>query len=95
MKEETPGAAIAYDSRNKSELFAKAAAAVLAGNGVRVHLFSTLAPTPMLSWAVRYYHCTAGVMITASHNPAEYNGYKAYGSDGCQMTSEAADEVLR
>lgn len=77
-----PAAAIAYDSRNKSELFAHAAAGVLAANGVRAYLYSALAPTPMLSWAVRYYHCAAGVMVTASHNPAEYNGYKAYGPDG-------------
>ena len=91
---QVPAAAIAYDSRNKSELFAHAAAGVLAANGVRAYLYSALAPTPMLSWAVRYYHCAAGVMVTASHNPAEYNGYKAYGPDGCQMTSESADEVL-
>ena len=91
---EPPAAAISYDSRNKSALFARAAAEVFAANGVRAYLYESLAPTPMLSWAVRYYRCAAGVMVTASHNPAEYNGYKAYGPDGCQMTAESADEVL-
>lgn len=86
--------AIAYDSRNNSRRFAEAAASVLAANGLRVHLYSELTPTPMLSWAVRYFGCAAGIVVTASHNPAEYNGYKVYGPDGCQMTSEAADEVL-
>lgn len=89
-----PAAAIAYDSRNKSKLFAETAAAVFGSNGIKVYLFDTLAPTPMLSFAVRYYGCDAGVMITASHNPAEYNGYKAYGPDGCQLTSSAAREVF-
>ncbi|MEG2204257.1 MAG: hypothetical protein RRY21_03755, partial [Oscillospiraceae bacterium] len=93
--DEFGSAAIAYDSRNKSERFAKEAASVLAANGVRVYLYPTLAPTPMLSWAVRAYGCTAGIVVTASHNPAAYNGYKVYGADGCQMTSEAADAVYR
>lgn len=87
-------AAVAYDSRNNSALFARATAAVLAANGVTVYLYEQLAPTPMLSWAVRYYKCSMGVMITASHNPAEYNGYKAYGPDGCQIGPETADRVL-
>ncbi len=86
--------AIAYDSRNKSEFFAKLTASVFAQNGIDVHIYSELMPTPMLSFAVRKLKATAGVMITASHNPAEYNGYKAYGSDGCQMTTEDADAVF-
>ena len=86
--------AIAFDSRNKSGLFAKTAASVLAANGIKVYLFEEIAPTPMLSWAVRYYGCTAGIVVTASHNPAEYNGYKVYGPDGCQISSAVADEVL-
>lgn len=87
-------AAIAYDSRNKSKLFAEAAARVFAANGLKVYLYSQLAPTPMLSWAVRYYKCDTGVVVTASHNPAEYNGYKVYDSNGCQITSQAADSIL-
>ena len=89
-----PSVAISYDSRIKSTDFAKAAAEVLAANGVKVHLYTELKPTPMLSFAVRALHCSAGIMVTASHNPAKYNGYKAYGSDGCQMTIDAADAVL-
>lgn len=89
-----PSAAISCDSRNKSRLFAEAAACVFAANGIAVRIYKTLAPTPMLSWAVRRYGCDAGVMITASHNPAEYNGYKAYGGDGCQIAGEAADAIL-
>ena len=89
-----PSVAISYDSRIKSTDFAKAAAEVLAANGVKVHIYTELKPTPMLSFAVRALHCSAGIMVTASHNPAKYNGYKAYGSDGCQMTIEAADAVL-
>jgi len=88
-----PSAAIAYDSRIKSELFAREAARVLAANGIKVYLYSKLMPTPMLSYAVRALECSAGIMVTASHNPAKYNGYKVYGSDGCQMTIEAADTV--
>ncbi|GHU47944.1 phosphoglucomutase [Clostridia bacterium] len=85
--------AIAYDSRIKSDVFAKVAAEVLAANGIKSFLYSELAPVPMLSYAVRSLNCDAGVMVTASHNPAKYNGYKAYGPDGCQMTDEAADTV--
>ncbi|MCM1300051.1 MAG: phospho-sugar mutase [Firmicutes bacterium] len=86
--------AISYDSRIKSDYFAKSAASVFAGNGIKVNIYSELMPTPMLSWAVRYLKCDAGVMVTASHNPAKYNGYKVYGNDGCQVTIEAADEIL-
>ncbi|MCL2019070.1 MAG: phospho-sugar mutase [Oscillospiraceae bacterium] len=85
--------AIAYDSRNKSEEFSKTTACVLAANGIRVYLFSCLTPTPMLSYAVRELGCSAGVVITASHNPAKYNGYKCYGADGCQLTDKSAGEV--
>ena len=86
--------AIGYDSRIKSTYFAETAAAILAANGIKVYLYKELMPTPMLSWAVRYYKCGAGIVVTASHNPAKYNGYKVYGSDGCQLTLEAADIVL-
>ncbi|MCH5203370.1 MAG: phospho-sugar mutase [Oscillospiraceae bacterium] len=86
--------AIAYDSRIKSTYFAESAAEVLAANGIKVHIYKELMPTPMLSWAVRHLKCGAGIVVTASHNPAKYNGYKVYGADGCQMTSEAADAVL-
>lgn len=86
--------AIGYDSRIKSTYFAESAAEVLAANGIKVHIYKELMPTPMLSWAVRHLKCGAGIVVTASHNPAKYNGYKVYGADGCQMTSEAADAVL-
>lgn len=86
--------AIAYDSRIKSELFAKTAAEIFAGNGIKVYIYKELMPTPMLSFAVRYFKCNAGVVVTASHNPSKYNGYKAYGADGCQLGLEAADYVL-
>lgn len=86
--------AIAYDSRIKSDLFAKEAARVLAANKIKVFLYNELMPTPALSFAVRYLKCHAGIVITASHNPAEYNGYKVYGSDGCQITLDAANAVL-
>ncbi len=86
--------AISHDSRIKSDYFAKSAAEVLAANGIKVHIYKELMPTPMLSWAVRYLKCGAGVMVTASHNPAKYNGYKVYGADGCQLTLEAANAVL-
>ncbi len=86
-------AAIAYDSRNKSKLFAEATACVFAANGVKVYLYPEVTPTPMLSWAVRYYGCDTGVVVTASHNPAEYNGYKAYDETGCQIASEMADGI--
>lgn len=86
--------AISYDSRIKSDLFAKVAAGVFAYNGLEVYIYSSLMPTPCLSYAVRSLDCSAGVMITASHNPAKYNGYKAYGPDGCQITAEAAEEIF-
>lgn len=89
-----PSVAISHDSRIKSTLFAKAAASVLAANGIQVHMYSELMPTPMLSYAVRALHCSAGIMVTASHNPAKYNGYKAYGADGCQITLEVAEQVI-
>ena len=85
--------AIAYDSRNNSELFAKTAAAVYAGRGIKVFLYPFLMPTPALSYAVRNLGCDAGVVVTASHNPAKYNGYKVYGSDGCQITEDAAAKI--
>ena len=91
---ENPSVAIAYDSRIKSDLFAQTAASILAANGVKVYLYKELMPTPMLSFAVRRLKCDAGIVITASHNPAKYNGYKAYGSDGCQMPPDAADYIL-
>lgn len=86
--------AIAYDSRIKADYFSKSAAEVLAANGIKVWIYKELMPTPMLSYAVRYLKCGAGINVTASHNPAKYNGYKVYGADGCQMTSEAANAVL-
>jgi phosphoglucomutase len=86
--------AIAFDSRHYSDVFAKETALVLAGNGIKACLFDSLRPTPELSFAVRYLGCAAGVVITASHNPAEYNGYKVYGPDGGQITSEYADGIL-
>jgi len=89
-----PSVAIAYDSRNKSLYFAKTAAEVFAGNGIKCHIYRELMPTPMLSYAIRALGCSSGIVITASHNPAKYNGYKAYGGDGCQITLEAAEAVL-
>lgn len=86
--------AVSYDSRIKSELFAKVSSGVFAANGIQVYLYSRLMPTPCLSFAVRELGCDAGVMITASHNPAKYNGYKVYGADGCQITSKAAAGIL-
>ncbi|MEI3520191.1 MAG: phospho-sugar mutase [Anaerosacchariphilus sp.] len=85
--------AISYDSRINSDVFAKTAAGVLAANGIKVRIYDALMPVPALSFATRYYEANAGIMVTASHNPAKYNGYKAYGPDGCQMTDEAADIV--
>ena len=85
--------AISYDSRINSDVFAKTAACVLAGNGIKVRIYDALMPVPALSFATRFYEANAGIMVTASHNPAKYNGYKAYGPDGCQMTDEAADIV--
>ena len=85
--------AISYDSRINSDVFAKNAACVLAANGIKVRIYDALMPVPALSFATRYYHANAGIMVTASHNPARYNGYKAYGPDGCQMTDDAAAVV--
>ena len=91
--------AISYDSRLKSDVFAKEAAGVLAANGIKVRIYDSLMPVPAISFATRFYKCNAGIMVTASHNPAKYNGYKAYGPDGCQMTDDAAaivyDEILK
>ena len=89
-----PSVAISYDSRIKSDTFARTAAAVLAANGIRVHIYTELMPTPMVSFAVRRLGCSAGIMITASHNPAKYNGYKVYGADGCQITLDVANTVI-
>ena len=94
-KYKNPSVAIAYDSRNHSDEFAKETAATLAANGVGVYLFSELMPTPALSFAIRYFKCNAGVVVTASHNPKIYNGYKVYGSDGCQCTDELAGAILK
>ena len=85
--------AVSYDSRINSDVFAKETARVLAANGIKVRIYDALMPVPALSFATRYYEANAGVMITASHNPAKYNGYKAYGPDGCQMTDDAAAVV--
>ena len=89
-----PSIAISYDSRIKSTLFANTAAEVFAANGIKVFIYKELMPTPCLSWAVRELHCSAGIMVTASHNPSKYNGYKVYGDDGCQITTKAAEEIL-
>lgn len=86
--------AISYDSRIKSELFARTAAEVFAANGIHVEIYREPMPTPCLSYAVRALKCSAGIMITASHNPAKYNGYKVYGADGCQITTTTATEIL-
>lgn len=90
---ENPSVAIAYDSRIKSDLFAKSAASVLAANGIKVWFYKELVPTPMLSFAVRKLQCKGGIILTASHNPAEYNGYKCYDPEGYQMTDEAAEKT--
>ena len=92
--EAAPSVAIAYDSRNHSAAFASAAAEVLCAAGIRTFLFTTLMPTPVLSFAVRYHRCSAGIVITASHNPKEYNGYKVYDSSGCQLVPRLADKVI-
>ncbi len=89
----TQTVAISYDSRLKGWNFARDAAGVLAANGINVRIYDELMPVPALSFATRYYNCNAGIMITASHNPARYNGFKAYGPDGCQMTDDAAAVV--
>lgn len=89
----TQTVAISFDTRLKSDVFSKTAAAVLAANGIKVRIYDAAMPVPALSFATRYYNCNAGIMVTASHNPAKYNGYKAYGPDGCQMPDQAADVV--
>lgn len=96
LKKQTdfPSVAIAYDSRIKSDVFARKAAEVFAANGIHVYIYPELMPTPSLSFAVRYLKCAGGIVITASHNPSKYNGYKVYGSDGCQITTEAASSIL-
>ena len=86
--------AVSYDSRIKSDLFSKVASGVFAANGIKVYIYTELMPTPCLSYAVRALNCAAGIMITASHNPSKYNGYKVYGADGCQITTEAAKTIL-
>lgn len=90
-----PSVSIAYDSRNNSAEFAKEAARVLAANNIQVHLSEELMPTPFLSFSVRYLKCDAGIVVTASHNPKQYNGYKVYGNDGCQCTLEMADAIYQ
>lgn len=91
---ENKSVAIAYDSRNMSDVFAKAAALNLAANGIKTFLFKSLRPTPVLSFAVRYLGCKGGIVLTASHNPKIYNGYKAYDENGCQLTDEPAKRVI-
>lgn len=91
---ETPSVVVGFDSRIKSDVFAKVAAGVFSANGIHVYLWPELNPVPTVSFATRYLHASAGVMITASHNPAKYNGYKVYGADGCQITTEAAAAIL-
>lgn len=92
--ESSPSVAVAYDSRIKSDVFARKAAEVFAANGIRVYIYSELMPTPSLSFAVRYLKCSGGIVVTASHNPSKYNGYKVYGSDGCQITTNAANSII-
>lgn len=89
-----PAVVIGYDSRNNSRKFAEITAAVFAANGIKVHIWPELMPVPTVSFATRYLKAAAGIMITASHNPAKYNGYKVYGADGCQITTEAANSIL-
>lgn len=89
-----PSVAIAYDSRIKSDVFARTAAEVFVANGIHVYIYPELMPTPSLSFAVRYLKCVGGIVVTASHNPSKYNGYKVYGNDGCQITTEAAASIL-
>ena len=90
---ENPSVAIGRDSRNKGDQFVRRAAEVFAANGVKVYAYPRIEPVPAASWAVRYLQCSGGVCVTASHNPAPYNGYKAYGPDGCQIATEAADAI--
>lgn len=94
-KYDNPSVAIGYDSRIKSDLFAKVASTVFVLNGIQVNIWPQLSPVPTVSFATRYLHTSAGIMITASHNPAKYNGYKVYGDDGCQITTETAAEILK
>lgn len=91
---ENPSVAVSFDSRIKSDTFAKTACEVLAGNGIKAYIYTELMPTPMLSFAVRDLKCSAGIMVTASHNPSKYNGYKAYGEDGCQLNLENSKIVI-
>lgn len=93
FKENERKIAVSYDSRIKSDVFSKVASSVFAANGIKVYIYKELMPTPCVSFAVRDLNCAAGIMITASHNPSKYNGYKVYGADGCQITNEVADEV--
>ena len=93
-KYDNPSVVIGYDSRIKSDVFARTAASVFAANGIKVNIWSELLPVSTVSYAVRKLKASAGVMITASHNPSKYNGYKVYGEDGCQITTEAASEIL-
>ncbi len=93
-KTKLPRIVVSYDSRLNSAQFARKACQVFAANGIEAYLFPRLMPTPCLSFAVRSLHCSAGVMITASHNPSKYNGYKVYGPDGCQITTRAAKAIL-
>lgn len=90
-----PSVAVAHDSRIKSDLFAQTAASVFAANGIKVHMYTELMPTPSLSFAVRHLKCSGGIVVTASHNPAKYNGYKVYGPDGCQITTKAAEAIQK
>ncbi len=94
FSEEKRSIAVSYDSRIKSDYFAKVACGVFAANGIHAYIYSELMPTPCLSFAVRSLECAAGIMVTASHNPSKYNGYKVYGADGCQITTEAASMIL-
>ncbi|VTR35511.1 phospho-sugar mutase [Sphingobacterium thalpophilum] len=98
LRKQFPGqdikVAVSYDSRNNSQAFGQLVAQVFAANGIRVYLFNELRPTPMLSFAIRHFGCQSGVMLTASHNPKEYNGYKAYWSDGCQLTAPHDKNVI-
>lgn len=91
---ENPSVAVSFDSRIKSDTFAKTACEVLAGNGIKAYIYTELMPTPCLSFAVRALKCSAGIMVTASHNPSKYNGYKAYGEDGCQLNLENSEIVI-
>lgn len=94
-KYDNPSVAIGYDSRIKSDLFAKVASTVFVLNGIQVNIWPQLSPVPTVSFSTRYLHTSAGIMITASHNPSKYNGYKVYGDDGCQITTETAAEILK